>query len=235
MPTAIALKDARPLISGAYRDIYQHPLEPDLLIKVVRDLFIKRHAARAGWFDTGRGAGHYTALQREIEKYLLLHSRGQQDLPFIQRFAGLVETDRGFGMAVRKVCGRDGQLAPTLAAVVCSRGLDDDLLARIGELQADLIRHHIVFGDITSNNIVEADDATHGRRLVIVDGLNDHLWLPVNAMSRTLYRVYSDRRFARMKAELREIDRKRAATAGSAARQHGREGGAPLGEVLPER
>jgi hypothetical protein len=73
-------------------------------------------------------------------------------------------------------------------------------------LQEDLIRHHVVFGDISANNIVEAPGATHAHRLVVIDGLNDRLWLPVNAMSRTFYRIYSNRRFTRMIEGLEAID-----------------------------
>lgn len=219
MPAFVELKSARPLVSGAYREVYQHPDNADLLIKVVKPLYIERHAVRQPWYKAWRPAGHYIGLQRELEKYLTLHSRGQQDLLFIQHFAGLLETDRGLGMAVRKVRGVDGELAPTLTAVVRARGLDDDLRERIAALREELIRHHIVFGDISADNIVEADDAVHGRRLVIVDGLSDRLWLPVNALSPWFYRIYCSRRFERMIALLEEIDRTR--------------GAAPGGGVLP--
>lgn len=206
----VELKDADPLVSGAYRDIFQHPSEPDLLIKVIRPLFVTRDARRASWYKSWQGVGPYRVLLGEVEEYFVLHHRGQHELPFIQHFAGIIETDRGLGMLVRKVRGRDGGLAPTVADLVREKGLDADLIARIGALRGDLIRHHVVFGDISAGNIVEAADAAHGHRLVIIDGLGDRLWLPVNSLSLTFYRAYCDRRFARMMAALREIDRSRA-------------------------
>lgn len=202
----IELKSAEPLVSGAYRDVFQHPHDAELLIKVIRPRYIERQAQRENWIEIRLGVGHYKALLSEVQKYLLLHRRGQQDLPFLQQFAGIVETDLGFGMVVRRVAGRDRPLAPTLTEVVQTRGLDDDLRRRIRALQDDLLRHHIVFGDVSSNNIVEAEDAPHAHRLVIIDGLNDRLWLPVNGMSRTFYRVYCARRFARMMRGLEAID-----------------------------
>ena len=211
MPQLVELKAARPLASGAYRDVFQHPGDDGLLIKVIRPLFAKRDAQRANWFEKWQGLGAYKGLMREIEKYLVLRERGQHDLPFIQHFAGIVETDLGLGMVVRKVRARDGGLAPTLAEVVRTRGLDPYLVARIDALRDDVIRHHVVFGDISANNIVEAADAEHGHRLVIIDGLNDRLWLPVNSLSVTFYRAYCDRRFARMMDMLRAIDRSREA------------------------
>jgi hypothetical protein len=206
-------------VSGAYRDVYQHPADTGLLVKVIKPLVVERYAKRANWYEARVGAGHYKTLLREIEKYVVLHRRGQQNLPFIQHFIGLVETDLGLGMIVSKVRGRDGGLAPTLTEIVRARGLNAELSARIHALRDDVIRHHVVFGDISANNIVEAADAQHGHRLVIIDGLNDRLWLPVNAMSRTFYRIYCDRRFARMMQVLAKVDRERAAeAAGTPAR-----------------
>jgi hypothetical protein len=207
----VELKDARPLVSGAYRDVFQHPTDPDLLIKVIKPLVFERHARRANWYDRWQGVGVYKGLLREIEKYLILRERGQHDLPFIQHFAGMVETDLGLGMVVAKVRGRDGGLAPTLTEVVREKGLDPDLASRIDALRDDVIRHHVVFGDISANNIVEAADASHGHRLVIIDGLSDRLWLPVNSLSLTFYRAYCGRRFGRMMETLRTVDRSRGA------------------------
>jgi hypothetical protein len=217
VPQLVELKAARPLASGAYRDVFQHPGDEGLLIKVIKPLFAEREARRANWFEKWQGLGAYKSLLREIEKYLVLRERGQHDLSFIQHFAGIVETDLGLGMVVRKVRGRDGGLAPTLTEIVRARGLDPDLVARIGALRDDVIRHHVVFGDISANNIVEAADAEHGHRLVIIDGLSDRLWLPVNSLSLTFYRAYCDRRFARMMDMLHAIDRSREAPMAVAA------------------
>jgi hypothetical protein len=203
VPPLIELKSARPLASGTYRDVYQHPSDGNLLVKVIRALGAGRRAQRANWYERRFGVGQYKDLLRELENYLVLHRRGLQGLPFIQHFVGLVETDLGLGMIVGKIRGRDGELAPTLTEVVQRRGLDGDLSARIDALRGELIRHHIVFGDVKAANIVEAEDG----RLVIIDGLHDHLWLPVNAISRTIYRRYSGRRFARMMAALEAVNR----------------------------
>jgi hypothetical protein len=94
--------------------------------------------------------------------------------------------------------------------------MNADLTAQISVLRDNVVREHIVFGDVSANNIVASDDAEHGRRLVIIDGLSDQLWLPVNSMSRWINRVYCDRRFARMMLELKAIENGRVADAGIA-------------------
>lgn len=215
MQPSIELKGARPLVSGAYRDVYQHPLDDDLLIKTIKPIVIERYAGRANWYRSRYGIGHYKNFLREIEEYLVLRRRGQHSLPFIQHFAGVVETDLGLGMVVRKVRGRDGNLAPTLTVLVSDRGMNSELTTQIRALRDGVVREHVVFGDVSANNIVAADDAEHGRRLVIIDGLSDQLWLPVNSMSRWINRVYCDRRFARMTLELEAVDAGRIAPVGA--------------------
>jgi hypothetical protein len=209
LESRIDLAGTRPLVSGAYRDVYQHPLDERLLVKVVRPNVVRQYAERTPWYNAWRRKGHYRGLFREVEEYLALRRRGQHVLPFIQHFVGITDTDLGFGMVVRKVRGRDGKLAPTVTALVERNGLTRQMRASIAQLLADVTQHHVVFGDISGNNIVHADDEAHGERLVIIDGLSDRLWLPVNSWSSAVNRVYCERRFARAVRELEEIDRAR--------------------------
>jgi hypothetical protein len=206
----IPLSDAAPLLAGAYRAIYQHPNDDDLLIKVLRPhvgaLFEKRRA----WYNSRRRYDQYRPLLRELDEYLHLRATGRAELPFLQRFVGLVETDTGLGMVVGKVRGRDRGLAPTLAAVVQREGFSDDLKGRVKQLRDDMIRHHVVATDISARNMVLADDELHGHRLVIVDGLGDQFLVPVNAWSPMANRWTCERRFRR--ALLRMLEPQRSPT-----------------------
>jgi hypothetical protein len=123
----IDLQDKQPLVSGAYRDVYQHPHDDDLLVKVVKPLAVERYARRAPIYGAWRGNWQYRNQSREIEEYLALRRKNQHTLPFIQHFVGVVDTDFGFGMVVRKVRGRDGQLAPTVMGLVERTGLTADM------------------------------------------------------------------------------------------------------------
>jgi hypothetical protein len=207
----IDLEDKQPLVSGAYRDIYQHPHDENLLIKVVKPLAVERYAQRASIYTSWRGNWRYRNQSREIEEYLALRRRGQHTLPFIQHLVGVVDTDFGFGMVVRKVRGRDGELAPTIMELVERGGLTPEIRGRMADLLAEVVRNHIVFGDISGKNIVQADDEEHGNRLVIIDGLSDRLLLPVNSWSPMVNRVYCERRFARAIRRMEAVDRARLA------------------------
>ena len=211
MQFRIDLENKQPLVSGAYRDVYEHPHDDNLLVKVVKPLAVERYAQRASIYNRWRGNWQYRNQSREIEEYLALRRRGQHTLPFIQHFVGVVDTDFGFGMVVRKVRGRDGELAPTIMELVERSGLTPEIRSRMADLLADVIRNHIVFGDISGKNIVHADDKEHGNRLVIIDGLSDRLLLPVNSWSPIVNRVYCERRFARAMRRMEAVDRDRLA------------------------
>lgn len=211
MQFRIDLENKQPLVSGAYRDVYEHPHDDNLLVKVVKPLAVERYAQRASIYNRWRGNWQYRNQSREIEEYLALRRRGQHTLPFIQHFVGVVDTDFGFGMVVRKVRGRDGELAPTIMELVERGGLTPEIRGRMADLLADVVRHHIVFGDISGKNIVHADDKEHGNRLVIIDGLSDRLLLPVNSWSPIVNRVYCERRFARAMRRMEVVDRDRLA------------------------
>jgi hypothetical protein len=215
VPHRIDLKDATPLLRGGYRDIFQHPEDADLLVKVVRPGVVGRHIeAQAGWrrwYKLWRHEGREVNVAREVNEYLALRRRGQHELPFIQRFIDLVDTDRGPGMVVRKVSGADGKLARTVHDLVLQEGLSDPTRTAMSQLRDEVVRHHVVFGDVNGANIVFAHDRAHGDRLVIIDGLGDRLWLPINASLRSFNRMFSERRFARALARLEELDRYRQA------------------------
>lgn len=207
----ISLKAAKPLVSGTYRHIYQHPHDDDLLIKVVREAVVKNHRRKRNRADSWRRYGHFKTWLRELRQYLELRERGLHELPFIQRFAGMVETDAGLGMVVSKLRGSDGNLAPTLERIVQRDGLTAPLRASIEMLKADLVTHHITICDVSARNIVQARDAVHGDRLVIVDGFGDRLLIPINLYSKTANAWSTTRRFQRMMRKLESIGASRAA------------------------
>lgn len=189
----LELSGTKPLASGSYRQIYQHPFEEALLIKVLRQKTLNESLP---WYKSMRRGGPYRAQYREQKEYRLLQKRNLHDLPFIQKYIGKVDTDLGPGMAVEKLVGRDGKLAPTITEIVQREGLSESLRQMLIELRDMVIGYNVIFSDVRSNNIVLAHDR-HGDRLVIIDGLGDRLWLPVNSMSAKINRFNRRRHFER--------------------------------------
>src|SRR5690606_26161436 len=118
--TKILLKDVTPVASGSIRDVYRHPDDPKLLIKVVRP------STRDAKFGKGRPwhklvqrrYRHLISYLREIREHIAQHAMGSEHPYFLQRIAGLAETDLGLGLVVEAAFGRDGNYAPTVGTLV---------------------------------------------------------------------------------------------------------------------
>jgi hypothetical protein len=214
----LKLSGRRALKFGAYRAVYQHPDDDDLLVKVIRPEFIRRQRERTTWYNSWRRHGHFKSFMRELENYLVLQQRSNEPLPFVQRFAGVVDTDRGMGMVVGKVRAADGSLAPTLAKVVKQQGFTPGLRAQVEQLLREVSDHHVVICDVSPTNMVLAGDHAHGNRLVVIDGFGERLFVPVHIHSKKANTWNLTRRFRRMIADLETLDRRRAQAATNQAR-----------------
>lgn len=198
----LRLKDLPPLAQGSYRNIYQHPHDANLLVKVLGP---RAHTPTFRWYKPWRQFTIYRTLKREVREYRALEKRGLVDLPFLQKFHGIVDTDLGWGISVSKIMTGDGKLAPTLVTVVKERGLNGDLRGKLLALRDQIIGHAIVFMDVHGENIVVTPD----EKLVVIDGLGDRLLIPVNALNAAINRRNIMRYFKQTIRQLEDIDRRR--------------------------
>lgn len=205
----ISLAGKQPLAKGGYRKIYQHPYFEGLLIKIVSMATLEHYEERSAWYKAWRRSRGYHYLFREVDEYLALRLRNKHELPFLQRFNGILDTDIGLGVVVEKIKGPDGKLAPSVTSIVRKQGLTPDLRKKLFRLRDDVIKHHVIFTDVSGNNIVVRRGKGGQERLVIIDGLGDRLWLPVNVISARINRLNRIRHFDRAIAKLERIDRKR--------------------------
>jgi hypothetical protein len=203
------LAGSEPLAKGGGRRIYQHPHFDELLIKIVSLSTLEYYERRTAWYKAWRRSRGYHYLFREIDEYLALRLRNEHELPFLQKFIGIFDTDIGLGVVVEKLAGADGGLAPSVTSIVRRQGFSPELRRKLLELRDQVVAHHIIFTDVSGSNIVVVPEAGGGERLVIVDGLGDRLWLPVNVMSARINRLNRIRHFGRAIARLERIDRER--------------------------
>jgi hypothetical protein len=209
----IKLKGLTPLSSGALQLVYQHPSEPDYLIKILRlDQMRKRWARKSHGLPIRRRFGFYNAWVRELKTYIELRSRApdSEGPEFVQRHYGLTDTDLGIGLLVGKVKDRAGGLAPTLSKVVREHGFTAELKKKFADLQAKIEAHNLVTTDISENNILLGWSERQGDHLVIIEGLGDNTLIPVKTMFRFLNQASIRRHFGRTFGRLEKIDRARA-------------------------
>jgi hypothetical protein len=201
--TVIRLRHIRPLASGSQRQVFDHPSDSNLLIKVMREPF-----GTPPWYRRRLKSryGKFRSALREIEEYVALQAGAPGNVDLVERVAGLVETDMGLGLAVEALRGRDGTLAPTLHDILKRGGFTPDVAAKLDRFLARVLGTDLVAYDTKARNIVFAHDPATGEdRFVLVDGMGERLTLKLNVISRRLNRFNKGRRVNRLRREIERI------------------------------
>jgi len=201
-----------PIADGLQRLVFAYPGRPELLIKVLRrDYIDSRFGPRASFRSRHRRCGHYTLFQRELREYLVAWARSAACLAHLQEIVGLQPTDLGLGLVVRKVCGHDGQPAPTLSDLLRQGSLDGSRMELLERFLDALLESEIVINNLSPSNILLAADPAGAERFVLIDGFGSSTLIPVKEWFRTLNRQSKRRYLRRLRArigeELRESHR----------------------------
>ena len=186
MPNDILnLSDATPLSQGAQQIVYQHPDDPDQLLKVRRktkkSYRLRRPASR-----------RFRALRLwhlEISEYFAALATLGRHFDRMPRIGGFCDTSLGPAIIVQKIKGNDGQIAPTLAQLLKSPGIDQHLFDILyADAQAMFDEIHaagVEWKDVGLQNVVVEGGATP--HLVIIDGMGKSPLIPLALMNERIY------------------------------------------------
>lgn len=192
----LALSGLRPLARGRCRAIYRHPENPHWLIKIIRP----DAAPRDAWYKAKRRYGPFLPTLRELKEFLSIHARRPEDTALVEDIVGFVQTDLGLGFVVDMLAGPAGEPAPTLAALVSGGRFGPAERFALDTFFSRLLDSSLIIGDLHLRNVVFAHDAHNGEsRFVLVDGIGDKLFIPLNTISRTFNRWTKRRRIRRMR------------------------------------
>jgi len=71
MSSPFPIRSLKPIASGKFRLVYEHPENRNLLIKVIRpEMIDQRWGSGAPWFKRQRRMGQYSLFLREITEFL---------------------------------------------------------------------------------------------------------------------------------------------------------------------
>lgn len=189
MTARLMLKDQTPIATGGVRLVFEHPLDPDLLVKVMRPEVVEtRYGAGTPWYKRRRRYRQYVIFIREISEYVASYASHGESLPCAVQIAGLVETDLGLGMVMFAARDADGKLAPTLATLIETGRFDDSAKIALENFFAELLQSSLVLADLHERNLVFAAGADGKNRFVMIDGTGASGFLPLKTISRTLNR-----------------------------------------------
>lgn len=180
----VVLSGLQPLTGGANRLVFQHPGHPELLIKVNKDWVLQTYGPRGSFLKRNYHCGQYTMFLREIQEYLAACNQSAHSPLHLAEIVGLLHTDLGLGLVVRKVCGPDGQLAPTLAKLIQQGALDEARLQLLETFLEWLQGTWIVVNDLSLKNIVLGVDDEGAERFLLVDGIGCSTFIPLKALVR---------------------------------------------------
>lgn len=178
----LQLTGQKPLASGTWRLVFQHPGEKDRLVKVMRADGKVAHA-RKSWYKIASREGPYLLFLRELHEFVVAkaHSTGPR-LPVPHCF-GLVDTEFGLGVVVEKLTDRTGALATTLYAKFKEFGVTPHYEKLCFDLVDEINRHRIILVELRLRNIVIVEDEAGKERLMLVDGFGDSSLFPLHAWS----------------------------------------------------
>jgi hypothetical protein len=203
----IELRSRTPIAIGQLRQIFEHPSDPDLLIKVVRaDAIVTRWGGARRWYKRIPRALHYTGYVRELKEYIAIQARAPGSNAPIARMVGIVHTDLGLGLVSEKVRDVDGAAGPTLAKLYEQhRGYAPWMEEALTMFLRDLQASNVIVGDLHAWNLVYGSDSRGGPRLVLVDGFGEKNIVPRNSSSRFLNQYNNRRLYRRMRKQLVDL------------------------------
>jgi hypothetical protein len=200
----LRLEGSKPLFRGHQRLVFQHPERPDLLIKTLRAEYVRgKFGPGSSLHNRHRRCREYQPFLLEFREYLVACARAPHCLPYLQEIVGLVWTDLGLGMIVRKVIGRDGASAPTLDRFLRLHGkLDPGRKRLLDECLRNLEESDVVMDDLNDCNLVLGVDTSGNERFVLIDGIGSSTLVPIKAFSVWANRWSKRRRIARLRAKV---------------------------------
>ena len=196
MDTVLELKNEKPLAQGSFRWVFQHPEDPDLLVKVIHDAAMKkRFGKKTRWYKRPRRYGKYLCFIREIQEFITVHAQTDSAAPFLQRIVGFAQTDLGLGIVVQAIRDTDGNLAPTLRRLINTGLYDSTVKTALDNFLKLLLDSDVIINDLSPGNIVYTQNKNEAPSFVMIDGLGNNSFIPFKTMSKTINRKSKLKRF----------------------------------------
>jgi len=200
------LKDAEVVAAGSTRNVYRHPDDPNLLIKVVRPSAIEERFTRRGrWYKASpkrRRYRHLIAYLREIREQIAVSATSNEHPPFLQKIVGVVETDMGMGFVVEAVRGPDGGYAPTVTELIQRGEMDQAAWQKLSVFFEQLMNSPVIVADLHPSNVVLGHTSRHGDHFVLIDGIGFKNLIPLDRMSAHVNRWGKGRKVKKLRADL---------------------------------
>ena len=203
MDPTLKLKDQTPLAQGASRLVFEHPDDPDLIVKVIRpEVVDDRFENNTKWYKKRRRFGRFISYIREIQEFRAVSQSSNANAPFLQRIVGFARTDMGLGLVLEAVKWNDGTLAPTLRMLVHSGRYDATAEQALEDFFKALLDSPVIISDLNMANLVYTHSEGRGHHFVMIDGIGNNSLIPLKSLSRRINRNSKLGRFNYLRARI---------------------------------
>ena len=202
----IRLEGRTPIGQGSKRACYEHPDNPDRIIKVLlpgaapeilrrKNRSLRRRLLPASYMDEQR---------RELRAFRRLEARlGAEAWRHVSAFYGTVQTDKGLGLVTRFLRNADGTSAVDLAHYL-KNDYNSAIRESVSTLLQWIVQYHLVPRDLNTYNVMVAHDETQRPHAWLVDGFGTAGILPVTEWSRRHGQWMARRRVARFEERVEQ-------------------------------
>lgn len=195
-----------PLAIGGDRQIFQHPHDPALLVKVMdmraRAIYLDARPLKR-WYKQFQRESAYRVYLNELSEYVTTTTRpsGVWQVP-MARIVGLAQTSLGLGLLVEKIRDAAGNIAPTVADLARKGVVDANFFEQLDEFFNDLADAHVVLHDISASNIACGFNTDGKAGMYLIDGFGVMPLVPLYAWSKRLNRRRILRKYHEMRRSL---------------------------------
>lgn len=187
-------QDLELLGTGTQKFVYQHPSEPNLVIKVIKPSrvgddggFVEHQGLRRSYSQ-----GVYRQFRREILQYMQLCKNNYKEKRFIfpiETPHGFIATDQGLGFITEKIIGPSGK-GESLVALCLAGEFQNKHAHALKQFFDDCCDLHIVFGEVNRAGIMYTESRNARPEFVLVDGIGEKLFFPIRSMSKSISNRY---------------------------------------------
>jgi hypothetical protein len=110
---------------------------------------------------------------------------------------GFVQTDIGPASVIEKICGQDGEIAPSIHNMIKNDIHSVIDLRALNRFADDLLKYKIITTDLNTRNVVFGT-RNGGKQFVLVDGIGDNFALKIRHLSHHIRRRDQPRKLQRI-------------------------------------
>ena len=200
----VDLSCVEPVGRGTYRDVYIHPDDTNLVLKVLRhDSAITQGRWMRNFLKSRSLRQRYRFLYREYLCYFDLKIQQEAKggvLPIAEIF-GLQQTTKGLGMLSKRAVGKDKGPAMSLGRLQADDSVSADILLLLNKFISEIFRWGFVVNDTNPENVM-LDFSEKIPRFILVDGFGDSNFIPISSWLDSQRINKLNRRFSDMAAFL---------------------------------